>query len=161
MNDDPSRASGTRASATDAPNDGVEEWMMAYDGIRNEGTEAGETHISTYRWTAGSPKQQPMEATKALPPISQVASARVPSGGSVLKRKKRWGGRGEGKDDRGSPPVWSSVSGKEASALWDSKRVWLPVVARMTEGNIDDIVAVHNLARYSVVTARGYNQCIG
>ena len=133
----------------------------------------GNAHAGTHRWPAiRSSRQQhgglnpPMEWTRAQPPTSQNGSVQALSGGNdsddAVNRTTRWeeGGtgmtvaapqteEGGGRGGKGPLQVRSSVmSKKKGSTTQGRKRVRVPVVTRISEGNIDDILTVHNKARY-------------
>ena len=133
----------------------------------------GNAHAGTHRWHAiRSSRQQhgglnrSMEWTRAQPPTIQNGSVQSPSGGNdsdgAVNRTTRWeeGGtgmtvaapqteEGGGRGGKGPLQVRSSVMSKrKGSTTQGRKRVRVPVVTRISEGNIDDILTVHNKARY-------------
>ena len=127
--------------------------MKGGSNAANKQAPPGKTQARMRRWWIADPqRQQQKEVTDAPTPMSQAGRVQVSSGNSALQNKQQGGGEA-GK--RSLPVRTSSTSAQEASLLESNNRggaaamtsVWLPVVEPLSEGNIDDIVAVHNSAR--------------
>ena len=117
------------------------------------GTTGTRTRGTRGQWAAGSRKQQ--TGTVAPGVSGQTGSSQVSSG--ALKRQ-RWGKRGAGKAGKRSQTVKmsteeasTSVSRRGRTGAATTVVVTQPVVATLAQQSIDDIITVHDSARYKPV----------